>query len=561
MVEAKCINIDTQKATHSDDEPLSAEQWQALVALHRTLLYEHHDFLMVTQHPSANPALLGLAAKYSMPARMWKHGIHAFLEVLRLRQPESQEYMLAFIYLAYQMMSLLLETVPTFTDTWIECLGDLARYRMAVEDKNSEVHSIWGGVASRWYAMTANRHPLVGRLYHHSGILERPSLRKFNFYARALTSVVASANASDSLGILCSPGMTLPHRKPPSIDTSSAHSTPVFHDVISPKSLGTNPWGAGDFPIGPQDFDREILGWQRHVSQKNDGNVDYDGWTSHHETATVCAGNEEGSPRTCIPPPDLGQAALFLLPRVSLRLPSNIRDYVGRCVGDFLDRLACGRTCLYSVLKLSAALYIADNIPIACAGPIPRDPAHDMEAGLQTFWRITLTLAPLFIVAGGACRVAWILLKHERPRTPPIWSGAFWLIASSVWGFVRTADSAFTKEQGCILAINAAIWAEFVADSSRLVNNKARYLVNAFLGGGLLTLALLALDFTLALENGQADGRSKYMTQAVSKGPFLLSITTLGIYICQKYLEGVPTGTLIETPHEGNELQPLRTAD
>lgn len=201
MVEAKCINIDTQKASHPE-ERLSTEQWQALAALHRTLLYEHHDFLMATQHPSANPTLLGLATKYSMPGRMWRHGIHAFLEVLRHRRPESQEYMLAFIYLTYQMMSLLLETVPNFTNTWIECLGDLARYRMAIEE-DREIHTIWGGVAGRWYAMVADQHPVVGRLYHHSGILEKPSLRKFYLFARAVTSVVPFMDAKKSLGTLC----------------------------------------------------------------------------------------------------------------------------------------------------------------------------------------------------------------------------------------------------------------------------------------------------------------------------------------------------------------------
>jgi hypothetical protein len=71
--------------------------------------------------------------------------------------------MLAFIYLAYQMMALLLETVPGFTDTWIECIGDLARYRMAIEE-DREIHIVWGGVAGRWYAMAADRHPSVGRL-------------------------------------------------------------------------------------------------------------------------------------------------------------------------------------------------------------------------------------------------------------------------------------------------------------------------------------------------------------------------------------------------------------
>jgi hypothetical protein len=203
MVETKCINIDAQKASQSHEE-LSTEQWQAFVALHRTLLYEHHEFLMATQYPSANPALIGLAQKYSMPARMWKHGIQAFLEVLRHRRPNSQEYMLAFIYLAYQMMCLLLETVPGFTDTWIECLGDLARYRMAIEE-DREIHTVWGGVAGRWYVKAADRHPSVGRLYHHSGILERPSLRKFYLYGRALTSVYPFLNAKASLDTLCSP--------------------------------------------------------------------------------------------------------------------------------------------------------------------------------------------------------------------------------------------------------------------------------------------------------------------------------------------------------------------
>lgn len=211
MVEAKCINIDSQKASHPD-EPIDADQWQSLVAIHRTLLYEHHDFLMATQHPSANPALLGLATKYSMPARMWKHGIHAFLEVLRHRRPDSQEYMLAFIYLAYQMISLLLETVPGFKDTWIECLGDLARYRMAIEE-DREIHNIWGGTAGRWYTLAADRNPSVGRLYHHSGILERPSLRKFYLYARALTSVFPFPNAKESLGTLCIPMLEDEHAR------------------------------------------------------------------------------------------------------------------------------------------------------------------------------------------------------------------------------------------------------------------------------------------------------------------------------------------------------------
>jgi predicted P-loop ATPase len=68
-----------------------------------------------------------MIVKYSMPARMWRHGIHAFLEIFRYRLPESQDYMLDFVQMAYSSMVLLYETVPIFEDIWIECLGDLAR--------------------------------------------------------------------------------------------------------------------------------------------------------------------------------------------------------------------------------------------------------------------------------------------------------------------------------------------------------------------------------------------------------------------------------------------------
>jgi len=202
-VEAKCINIDAAQAADTQTV-LTREQWQALIALHRTLLYEHHDFLMATHHPSATESLKALGVKYSMPARMWKHGIHAFLEVLRHRRPDSQEHMLSFIYLAYDMMTLLYETVAYFRDTWIECLGDLARYRMAIEEER-EPHAQWAGVAASWYTKAADRHPHIGRLYHHLGILERPSLRKFACYGTSLTCVIPFPNAKDSMKTLCEP--------------------------------------------------------------------------------------------------------------------------------------------------------------------------------------------------------------------------------------------------------------------------------------------------------------------------------------------------------------------
>ena len=137
MVEAKCIDIDERQSAAAQEKDsskrteLKNDQWQSLIALHKQLLHEHHDFFLASQHPSASPALSRLAAKYSMPARMWRHGIHAFLEVLRHRLPQSLEHMLAFIYIAYSMMALLYETVSTFEDTWIECLGRFRRLQFS----------------------------------------------------------------------------------------------------------------------------------------------------------------------------------------------------------------------------------------------------------------------------------------------------------------------------------------------------------------------------------------------------------------------------------------------
>jgi hypothetical protein len=211
MVENKCIHVDKAQANVALDETgrhtkLANDHWQALIALHRTLLHEHHDFLLASQHPSASPALRRLAAKYSMPARMWKHGIHSFLELLRRRLPESLDYMLAFIYIAYQMVALLFETVPAFEDTWIECLGDLGRYRMAIEDEDLRDRETWAGVARGWYSKAANKSPQVGRLYHHLAILARPNaLQQLYYYGRALTCVQAFFSARESIRTLLDP--------------------------------------------------------------------------------------------------------------------------------------------------------------------------------------------------------------------------------------------------------------------------------------------------------------------------------------------------------------------
>ena len=256
MVETKCIDIEENQTATARGKDLSIQlkndQYQSLIALHKQLLQEHHDFFLAFQHPAASPALSRLAAKYLMPTRMWRHGIHAFLEVLRHKLPESMEHMLAFVYIAYSMMALLYETVPAFEDTWIECLGDLGRCRMAIEDDEPRDREVWSNVARFWYNKAADNSPRVGRLYHHLAILARPySLEQLSLYIRALTCPIPFKSARGSVMTLFSPILNRKGtfaRRPTSLETIliKAHGVLFTSEPLQSRVLsGTYTTGLG----------------------------------------------------------------------------------------------------------------------------------------------------------------------------------------------------------------------------------------------------------------------------------------------------------------------------
>ncbi|KAK8096440.1 uncharacterized protein PG998_014308 [Apiospora kogelbergensis] len=228
MVESKCIEVDNAQKTQTDAK-LNDEQWQALIALHRTLLHEHHDFFLASQHPTASSSLRRLGAKYYMPGRMWKHGIHAFLELLRHRLPASLEHMLTFIYLAYSMMALLYETVPAFEAIWMECLGDLGRYRMAIEDDDLRDREVWTSVSRRWYSKASDVVSGTGRLYHHLAILACPNaIQQLFYYSKALSASEPFESTWDSI-------MTL---FDPLLGSDSQHSRLLLIDFAFVKAQG-----------------------------------------------------------------------------------------------------------------------------------------------------------------------------------------------------------------------------------------------------------------------------------------------------------------------------------
>jgi hypothetical protein len=79
------------------------------------------------------------------------------------------------------------ETVSAFEETWIKCLGDLGRYRMAIEDDDVHDGEIWQSCAQLWYSKVVDTNPNIGQLYHHLAILACLTiLYQFFFYCNSL---------------------------------------------------------------------------------------------------------------------------------------------------------------------------------------------------------------------------------------------------------------------------------------------------------------------------------------------------------------------------------------
>ena len=185
-LEAKCIEINNNLASQPRALYLRNEQWQALIHLHRTLLHEHYDFLLATQHPSST-TLRSQAVELLMPDRILFYGVYPYLELLRHQLPDSLEHMLAFFNFAYSIMALLYETVPAFKDNWAMCLGDLSRYCMEVVVQDN-VKELWGTTARSWYGKAADRQPTIGRLYFHIAISTTQNiLQQLFFYSKSMT--------------------------------------------------------------------------------------------------------------------------------------------------------------------------------------------------------------------------------------------------------------------------------------------------------------------------------------------------------------------------------------
>lgn len=105
------------------------------------------------------------------------------------------------------------ETVPQFEDKWIEYLGDLASYRMAIEDNVIYDCNVWANNARFWYSKAVDKISCTGRMHHRlavlawSNTLQKLSRRKILMRGNAfppaieITAKDAGSNTGNACGM------------------------------------------------------------------------------------------------------------------------------------------------------------------------------------------------------------------------------------------------------------------------------------------------------------------------------------------------------------------------
>ncbi|KAL5344312.1 hypothetical protein ACLOAV_010741 [Pseudogymnoascus australis] len=203
LLETRCIAA-IEKAQLAKEPELNNAQ--DLVNLHMRLLTTHHEIFLASQDSSATHEVQRLPIKHNLRERLWQHAIYSVLELLCNGPGASLDYMLAFIYFAYRMMTLFLETVPTFEETWCEHLGNIGRYMMTIEDDNAMEREVWAQVVRQWYLKSSNRSPKTGHQYHHLAKLAHPdALQQLLYYGKSLAVPNPFTKASESIMTLFKP--------------------------------------------------------------------------------------------------------------------------------------------------------------------------------------------------------------------------------------------------------------------------------------------------------------------------------------------------------------------
>lgn len=134
---------------------LTKEQCQTLIALHQTLLSEHHNLVHATQHPKAPPRLRSLPSRFAIHTRLLRRNIYPVLEFLRRQADDAPEGMSAMLETTFGMLNRLVQECPPqspLSKDWDMisrnlhlCVCALRRADIAVPETEAELQSrcVW----------------------------------------------------------------------------------------------------------------------------------------------------------------------------------------------------------------------------------------------------------------------------------------------------------------------------------------------------------------------------------------------------------------------------------
>ncbi|KAH6951011.1 hypothetical protein BKA56DRAFT_506076 [Ilyonectria sp. MPI-CAGE-AT-0026] len=100
-------------------------------------------------------------------------------------------------------IALLYENVPYLANTWMECMGDLARCGMAFEEGEDEASENWRIIGCEWYSRLSRQSPTTGRFYFHLAVVTTDDcLRRLFYYIKSLCAQDPFPSESDSVAKL-----------------------------------------------------------------------------------------------------------------------------------------------------------------------------------------------------------------------------------------------------------------------------------------------------------------------------------------------------------------------
>ena len=113
--EAHCINKSSNLIM--DNEMLKPGEWIQHIACHRNLPDTYYDICLVIWHPNAPQAIRKMTTIHRLEERISKRAIQCFIEGMLRHLPASKEYLLAFLWDVYDILTTLLDALPYLCPT------------------------------------------------------------------------------------------------------------------------------------------------------------------------------------------------------------------------------------------------------------------------------------------------------------------------------------------------------------------------------------------------------------------------------------------------------------